>query len=461
MEDKIQIPYNKYNYSNSPVLKYYSHIIDPSNELYNSEVLKLNEINSQEINNMQISSIKKNNQTEPINENINKIKSYTQKNSNFKLKSEIDTKNDESNNSINEKKNIKEIKPEDLIITKINQNTIIRINPEIYRNASYEFLSNNLYILLKDQLGCKFLQEKLEKAPYISLNHFFPALIPNIVELMNNSFANYFIQKMFNYLNEEQIEYILKIIKPDFFEICINNHGTRVIQRIMDFLITEKNRNLFFEIIKPIFSNLIKEVNGTHIIYKFIKLFPEFLEASNEIILNNILSISTHKRGNIFIKNYISYISSLSNNNLRKNIIQSLLNNCLILIIDPVGNYIIQYLLSLEDSDITINIINKIIDNISFYSKHRYANYVIEKIFIYSNYIQKQSIITKLSSPEIISDLVFDMQGNFVILKALDYADENKRNIILNNINNLKSKIEEMPNGKKFLKKIEHFHKFK
>jgi hypothetical protein len=461
MEDTIPIPYNKYNYSNSPVLKYYSHIIDPSNELYNSEVLKLNEINSQKINNMQISSIKKNNQTEPIDENINKIKSYTQKNSNFKLKSEIDIKNDESNNSINEKKIIKEIKPEDLIITKINQNTIIRINPEIYRNASYEFLSNNLYILLKDQLGCKFLQEKLEKAPYISLNHFFPALIPNIVELMNNSFANYFIQKMFTYLNEEQIEYILKIIKQDFFEICINNHGTRVIQRIMDFLITEKNRNLFFEIIKPIFSNLIKEVNGTHIIYKFIKIFPEFLEASNEIIINNILSISTHKRGNIFIQNYISYISSLSNNNLRKNIIQPLLNNCLILIIDPVGNYIIQYLLSLEDSDITINIINKIIDNISFYSKHRYANYVIEKIFIYSNYIQKQSIITKLSSPEIISDLVFDMQGNFVILKALDYADENKRNIILNNINNLKSKIEEMPNGKKFLKKIEHFRKFK
>ena len=72
MEDKIPIPYNKYNYSNSPVLKYYSHIIDPRNELYNSEVLKLNEINSQEIKNMQISSINPNNQIEFLNENINK-----------------------------------------------------------------------------------------------------------------------------------------------------------------------------------------------------------------------------------------------------------------------------------------------------------------------------------------------------------------------------------------------------
>ena len=51
----------------------------------------------------------------------------------------------------------------------------------------------------------------------------------------------------------------------------------------MDFLITEKIKNLFFEIVKPIFTNLINEVNGIHIIYKFIKLFPEFSEDSNEI----------------------------------------------------------------------------------------------------------------------------------------------------------------------------------
>ena len=457
MEDKIPIPYNKYNNSNSPILKYYSHITDPNNELYNSELLKLSEINSHEIRNMQISSINQNNQTDSLNENINKKKPYAQKNNNFKLKGEIEIKKVESNNN-NEKKIIKEIKPDDLIIAKINQSTIIRINPEIYRNESYEFLSNNLYILLKDQLGCKFLQDKLEKDSYTALAHFFPVLIPNIVELMNNYFANYFIQKMFPYLNQEQIEYILKIIKPDFLEICVNNHGTRVIQRIMDFLITEKNRNLFFEIIKPLFTNLINEVNGTHIIYKFIKVFLEFSEASNEIIINNIVAISTNKRGCIFIQNYIS---SLNKDNLRQNIIQSLLNNCLILIIDPVGNYAIQFLVSLEDSDITLNIINKIINNISFYSKHRYANYVIEKIFIYSNYIQKQSIITKISSPEIISDLVFDKQGNFIILKALDYADKNKRNIILNNINNLKAKIEEMPNGQKFLNKIEHFRYIK
>lgn len=106
MEDKIPIPYNKYNNTNSPILKYYSHITDPNNELYNSELLKLSEINSQEISNMQISSINQNNQTDSLNENINKKKPYAQKNNNFKLKGEIEIKKVESTNN-NEKKNYK------------------------------------------------------------------------------------------------------------------------------------------------------------------------------------------------------------------------------------------------------------------------------------------------------------------------------------------------------------------
>ena len=457
MEDKLPIPQRKYNNLNTPILKYYSHITDPKNDLINSELLKLCEINIQETTNMSGSFINLNKKG-ANNENLKMKLPYAHKNNNFKLKREIEIKKVENNNNINEKKIVKEIKPDDLFLTKINNNTVIRINPLVYINESYEFLSNNLYILLKDQLSCKFLQEKLENDTNNALFYFFPALIPNITELMIDSFANYFIQKIFFYLTDDQIEYILKIIQPDFFEICINNHGTRVIQSIMDFLKTEKNRNLFFDIIKPIFSELINEINGTHIIYKFIKIFPEYLKTSNEIIVNNIVTISKHKRGNIFLQNYLS---SLYDNNLRNNVIESLLTNCLILIIDPIGNYIIQFLLSFEETDITLKIINKVMDNIAFYSKHRYANFIIEKILQHSNYFQKQNFLTKLVTKEIVSDLVLDQQGNFIILKALKFADKDKRNIILNIIDNLKSKINEMPKGDIFLKKIEHFRNFK
>ena len=283
-------------------------------------------------------------------------------------------------------------------------------------------------------------------------------MIPNLNELIKDPFANYFIQKMFFYLNEEQLIYVLKNIEPDILDISIDSHGTRVIQGVMDLLMTEKLKKLFFDIIKPVFIYLINEFFSVHIIYKFINLFPEFWEASNNIIIDNIISIATNKRGVIFLE---KYISTLYKYYLRQKVIQAILKNCLILIIDSVGNYIIQYLLGFKDSNITLNIINQVINNIAFYSKHKYAYYVIQKILSFSNLSEKQKILEKLTTTEVIKDLVFDQKGNFIIIEALNFVDDNQRNIILNNINNLKQQIEEVSEGKKFLEKVQNFSKIK
>ena len=52
------------------------------------------------------------------------------------------------------------------------------------------------------------------------------------------------------------------------------------------------------------------------------------------------------------------------------------------------------------------------------------------------------------------SDLIFDQHGYFIILKALMFADNKYRNIMLNIINNLEPKIKEYFHGKFFLKII-------
>ena len=460
MEEKKNIPYKSNNnnkITNNSIFEYYSQFTNNNNNNFSNDIQQFKSLNFPQKSNMQIMPINSNsnvNQNIPSNDFLINEKYYTQKNNNFKLKSEIC----ENNYNKKENKEMKKITPDDLLLTKIENRTILRVNPAIYMNESYEFLTSNLYILLKDQFGCKFLQDKLEKDKYIAFSYFFPALVPNIKELIKDTFANYFIQKILFYLNEEQMEYILKILEPEFLDICIDSRGTRVIQSIMDLLLTEKLRKLFFDIIKPIFISLINEFISTHIIYKFINLFPEYLEESNNIIINNIMAIATHKRGCIFLQNYLSNMNKI---NLRNELIQVLLKNCLILIIDQFGNYIIQYLLSLEDSNISLNIINQIINNISFYCKHKYANYVIEKIFIHSNYNQKQTVIKKISSPEILNDLAFDQQGNFIIIKSLNYADDETKNLILKNIFNLKPQLEQLPNGKKFLNKIEKYSKNK
>ena len=46
-----------------------------------------------------------------------------------------------------------------------NKKKIKRVNPKAYLDESYEYLSHNIFILAKDQAGCRFLQEKIEKDP--------------------------------------------------------------------------------------------------------------------------------------------------------------------------------------------------------------------------------------------------------------------------------------------------------
>ena len=88
--------------------------------------------------------------------------------------------------------------------------------------------------------------------------------------------------------------YVLKTIEPDILYIIIDSHGTKVIQSIIDLLITDKLKNLFFKIIKSVYINLTNEFFSVHIIYKFINIFPEFLDVSNNIIIDNIIQIDTN-----------------------------------------------------------------------------------------------------------------------------------------------------------------------
>jgi hypothetical protein len=250
MEEENNENNKSYNNKTNPILNYYSHIVYRQNSLND---LKFYKISQNFQNKLQISINHQNYDNNQINENSETIKENTkeeidnkktlteQNNNNSKDKSDINSNNEKPNHI----RIIKEIRSDDLVPTYINGRTILRVNPYIYINESYEFLSNNLYILLKDQSGCKYLQEKLDIDTENAVYYFYPALLPNLLILIKDAFANYFIQKICKYLSECQIEYMLKIISPEFYVICCDIYGNRAIQGIMNYLKTEKLR-LFF-----------------------------------------------------------------------------------------------------------------------------------------------------------------------------------------------------------------------
>ena len=338
------------------------------------------------------------------------------------------------------------------IVTAITANNkkIKRIDPNTYLNESIEYLSYNIFPLAKDQAGCRFLQEKLEKDPIKTTESFYKAILPFVLPLVKDPFGNYLIQKLFIYLSPEQIKKILEILSPTILDIGSNCHGTRVIQNLINYLSTEELVNCFLKTIKPYIIPLLKELNGTHIINKFINDHHECADEINKVIIDNCSLLATHRHGCCILQKMLEG----PNKKLRNNLINSLIENCFVLIIDQFGNYVIQSILLLNDKSSSSAIAMKICDNLPYYSKHRYSSNVIEKCFDFCGKKEKKKLIEKICTPEIISELILDEHGNYVIQKALYYAEYKEKEIILNIIKPLIQQIKNTSFGEKLLYRL-------
>jgi hypothetical protein len=53
-----------------------------------------------------------------------------------------------------------------------------------------------------------------------------------------DSFGNYLCQKLLERCNNEQRNKIIEIVAPDIVNISLNMHGTRAVQKLIEFLST-------------------------------------------------------------------------------------------------------------------------------------------------------------------------------------------------------------------------------
>ena len=440
-------PYIPKRFRDFPNLINYPENIIQNNNYYNQNNNYINI--SQNFNNF-IAYNKINNQSD-INiiteEPSNKLQNFYYKGDNYQIN---ENKERQKEDYLKTGK-IPSITPGDIVTTITSQNRVIkRINPNIYLNESIEFLAHNILQLAQDQAGCRFLQEKIDNDPGNTVKLFFKNIIKNIEPIIQDPFGNYLVQKLFPYLSEDDFKILLEKIGVFIFELGSSNHGMRVVQNLIDYLSTPELVNMFLDIIKPHIIYFLKEMNGMNIINKFNELHPEHSYVINKIIIDNCSILAKNKHGCF----YLQKILEGPDNNLKSEIIKNLIDNTLSLIIDQFGNYVIQSILHLNNNTYSSEIALIIRDNAIYYSKHRYSCNVIEKCFDFCGKKETNILIEKLTTPEVIEELILDEYGNYVIQKALYYADDNKKDEILNIINTLIPKIEKTSFGVKLLGKL-------
>ena len=412
---------SQYNYSNPYLKNQQINIINDYNDSYmgNVKLDKANNINNSNINNINY-----------IN-NLNYINQF----------------NDFSQlNNINNIYNVKNYSNAKSYNAKDNK----------YSNMSLPEIINKLDIIARKQPGCRFLENLIktnENSFEIVNNIFYRKLYwIKLYELCNDLFGNYFIQTIIPKLNTNNLISFGNVLNNNLLKLCLNPHGTRVVQVYIDNIKDNKYNLLivFTNYLGKIMDKLINDLNGSFVLMHYAKEIKD-----NEIIYNflnnNIIEICTKPYSCSAFQKFID----LGTNIQKFLLINNIINNTHFLIGNQCGLYVLQFIMDKKNYSINDNILNTFINNIIQLAKQKYSSNVIEKCLETCSPQMVNKLIEILNNEAVIRDLIKNMFGNYVIQKLLIVCpDEKIRNHILLILASEFNSLKNLPFGHKLIKKL-------
>ncbi|CAN4123257.1 unnamed protein product [Withania somnifera] len=279
--------------------------------------------------------------------------------------------------------------------------------------------AGRIYLMAKDQNGCRFLQRKFAEGSSEDVEKIFPEIIVHIVELMIDPFGNYLVQKLLEVCNEGQRMQILCVITRvagDLVRISCDMHGTRAVQKVIETLKTPEQFSMIVSSLKPGLVNLIKDMNGNHVAQRCLQyLTPEYREFLFEVAITNCVELATDRHGCCVLQKCLSQ----SDGRQRHQLIYEITSNALVLSQDPFGNYVVQYIFDIRLPWATTNIFDQLRSKFGDLSMQKYSSNVVEKCLKHADK-ERSYIIEELLSDPRLDQIMQDPYGNYVIQAALN-----------------------------------------
>ncbi|GAB4845053.1 hypothetical protein Ancab_038458 [Ancistrocladus abbreviatus] len=277
----------------------------------------------------------------------------------------------------------------------------------------------SIYLIAKDQHGCRFLQKKFDEGSSEDVQIIFNEIIDHVVELMMNPFGNYLIQKLLDVCDEDQRMGIVHMVTREpreLVRISLNTHGTRVVQKLIETLKTRKQIHLVILALEPGFLDLIKDLNGNHVVQRCLQCFSS---EDNKFIFDAAaklcVDIATHRHGCCVLQRCITH----SKGEHQQKLIAEISANGLLLAQDPFGNYVVQYIIELNNASATSNLISQFEGHYVHLSMQKFSSHVVEKCLKCFEEGRSRIVHELLSVPHF-ERLLQDPFANYVIQCALE-----------------------------------------
>ena len=292
----------------------------------------------------------------------------------------------------------------------------------------FNILKGKFIPLMKTQQTSRILQFYLDQTNEEIIHLIFMEFANELEELILDIYANYFCLKIFYFLNKEDRMLFLYNISHNFDNLCINKISTYPIQCIIEKLKSEEEFDLIFNSIKNKLMKLSFDIYGTHVLEKIITTFnyEKHIIHISKFIIDNFILLVNNSNGLCIVKKEI-ILEYKKKSNFFIQLKKLLLENSLILIQNPFGNYALQIAIDNWDLEDVKDIIKSFKGKGLLLSIQKFSSNVIERCIekdeeFLIDFINEITIDNKS-----IGILMKNNYGNYVIQTALKASRNNQQ----------------------------------
>mmetsp|Transcript_20924 Transcript_20924/g.52392 ORF Transcript_20924/g.52392 Transcript_20924/m.52392 type:complete len:886 (-) Transcript_20924:261-2918(-) len=276
--------------------------------------------------------------------------------------------------------------------------------------------------LSKTQAGSKFLQRQLLKGHVGVVGVILGEVEQEIANLMCDAYGNYLCSVAFQACSVRQRTRMLEKLAPQVAAIACDKRGTHALQALIGLLSTIEEQESLMRAIKNDVVDLCMDPNGTHVVQRLLLCFvPPCTDWIYRPVVDSLVEIAHHPYGLCVLKKCISQAKAPGHHH--DMLLAQLANNALDLVQSPYGNYAVQHALDEWGGSRCTPIFKTLQGRMMQLSIQKFSSNVVEKLFCAATPEFRMLFISELIESEKMSVLVNSNYGHYVVKRALQLAE--------------------------------------
>ncbi|KAJ7109396.1 armadillo-type protein [Mycena epipterygia] len=289
-----------------------------------------------------------------------------------------------------------------------------------------------------DQHGSRFIQNELVTATSEERQSVFDEIVPNnTLQLIQDVFGNYVIQKLFEHGTQVQKTVLANTMEGHVVYLSSNLYGCRVVQKAIESILPDQQASFVREL-EPHILKCVKDSNGNHVIQKVIeRVSPDRLGFVSSFI-GHVFELASHPFGCRVLQRCLQHLPDVQTRPLLDELLH---NYTTTLMQDQFGNYVIQFILENGRPEDKALVVAQLRGRLLYMARHKFASNVCEKALIFADSDARRLLIDEIMAPSPkpegttpIATMMKDQYGNYVLQRALGVAEGEQKETLINTV---------------------------